>query len=207
VVADQQPAASVATSAGVDVGTIEYVRWEGKFSESMWVGSLAELESKACAIAEVTVLDSTLHRSDVPEGYPESGPILGNTLTRVTVDKVHKSDGRISEGSVCTIIEAYTSKPDPSNPNNTIVYVHGNVIPMKVGGRYLLFLAPSDRDYGDYWILGLWTGKYRISDGLREARSFADLSEAAVEAAYGPSGLPSYWAIGEEVKNKYIDKE
>jgi hypothetical protein len=98
------------------------------------VFNLEELESRSVAIARVTVLDSTLNL--LPEEQQPSGASagesvpLGNTLTRVTVEKVFKSDGQIREGATYTIIEYYVTMQ--KHDGATLVVGHGNVFPMEV---------------------------------------------------------------------------
>jgi hypothetical protein len=170
--------------------------------------SLPQLEKRSVAIALVRVEQSTLNLGPAEEQIPtpkgDDAP-LGNTLSKVVVEKVYKSDGRITDGAEYTVIEYYTTWVDPSDPNTTRIYAHGNTYPMVEGGEYLLFLDPASHDYGDYEIFGLWLGKYKVSEEIKAAASVGSLSKEQLEAARDSGEDPVYWQLAQEVKDKYLN--
>jgi hypothetical protein len=87
--------------------------------------------------------------------------------------------------NVCTIIEYYAEGQSPTDENTTLVMCTGLAVPMAQGGEYLLFLEASSHSYGDYESVFCWMGRYKVSDALED---------------------PGYWAMAQEVKEKYIDE-
>jgi hypothetical protein len=181
----------------------EYVRSLVRASWDYTASNLAELEAKSVAIAEVVVGDSqpriqNLKSDDTP---------TGNTLTRVTVEKAIKSDGRMTVGADYAVIEYYVTMPSPRDPGTTMILATGNVFPMAKGGRYLLFLGPASHDYGDYEIFGLWIGQFKVSEEMKGACEVSSLTKEQLGAAWDKDRDPRYWAIAQEVKDKYLSQE
>lgn len=165
--------------------------------------SLAELEADSDAICVVEVLDSEQRLSSVQESDNPSPIPVGSTRTKVLVEKVRKADGRLAQGSTYAVVEQNTRKDSPDGAN-TYIFALGNVVPMSLGARYLLFLDRSSRDDADYEIHGIWYGKYWISEEIKKVSGFNFVSKEMLEAAEDAEGDPAYWRLAEEVWNKYL---
>ena len=202
----EQPGATLTTAtastAAEDAGQEIYRRVHASYSVNYDVDSLAALESNAIAAAQVRVLD-TKQTSEQPKGKIGLG---AKHQTTIVVEKVFKSDGRLREGSNYTIVEYYSTGPDPVVDGATAVWVIENSVPMDVGGEYIAFFQkPSLPELGDYDIYGVWRGLYKVTDNLKNATSVKDLSKGDIGAGYEYNGDFGYWKIAQEIKDKYID--
>lgn len=196
------------TVSEANIGKYEWFGTQVKLSDRYGVSTLADLEDRSVAIALVRAEETTLNllpeNEQVPTPSGEGRP-LGNTLTRVVVERVFKPDGKISEGSVHTIIEYYTTTIKPSDETVTLIFAQGNTLPMVKGEEYILFLDSASHDYGDYEVFGMWTGKYKVSEDIKAVVNVSSLSREQLEAARDSGEDPLYWHLAQEVKEKYVD--
>lgn len=186
---------------------IKYYFNQAKFNSRIYVDSLQKLEDSSIAIAEVKVIKSVQRLATENELSLSLSRPRGCAITTVIINKVYKSDGVIKAGAEKKIIEYYTTRPNKENEKILDVYCSGNTMPMKIEGTYLLFLDKPSDEFGDYEIFGIWMGKFKVSEEIKNASDISKLSKEEIEAAKDKDKDHFYWSLLPQVNEKYINQK
>ena len=110
-------------------------------------------------------------------------PPEGNTLTNVRVDQVYK--GGMAAGDTLKINQVCVSVENGNDPSEIPVYSSGNLMPIREGRQYILFLEDSQAE-GAYTIFGMDVGKFLVpKDRDPKIQSLSELQDYAMDWEYG----------------------
>jgi hypothetical protein len=160
------------------------------------------------AVVRVTVLEGAdeirANQPDLSKGITPSSHIN----TPVKIEEIFKTNGKLAIGQTVTIEEYYATAPSSSDPDVTVVFTQGIMMPLKVGEQYILFLHDAQFE-ADYRINQSFLGKYPYNEKTKNLNAIKSLSREDLEIVpIKEIPIPQcFYDIAEEVMRNYSHQD